>query len=184
MPEPDEPVRLTGREFVSVTGEKIQVPDPQRLVHLQFRRFAGCPICNLHLASIARRHDEISTAGIREVVFFHSPANELREHTVGLPFATIADPTKRFYSEFGVESGAPAVLDPRVWGAIIRGKTLIALGRYRAPSVKQEGGHLGLPADFLVDSQGAVIAAKYGKHADDQWSVDELLAHARDAARR
>jgi hypothetical protein len=29
-----------------------------------------------------------------------------------------------------------------------------------------------------------VIAAKYGKHANDQWSVDELLAHARDAARR
>jgi hypothetical protein len=23
------------------------------------------------------------------------------------------------------------------------------------------------------------IAAKYGKHADDQWTVDELLAHAR-----
>jgi AhpC/TSA antioxidant enzyme len=184
MPQPDRPVRLTGREFVSVTGEKIQVPDPQRSLHLQFRRFAGCPICNLHLASIARRNDEISTAGIREVVFFHSPADELREHTVGLPFATIADPTKRFYREFGVESGARAVLDPRVWGAIIRGKTLIALGRYRAPAVKQEGGHLGLPADFLVDSQGAVIAAKYGKHADDKWSVDELLAHARDAARR
>jgi hypothetical protein len=26
---------------------------------------------------------------------------------------------------------------------------------------------------------GAVIAAKYGKHADDQWSVDELLSYAR-----
>ena len=128
--------------------------------------------------------DEISAAGIREVVFFHSQADELREHTAGLPFAMIADPTKRFYREFGVESGPRAVLDPRVWGAIIRGKRLIARGRYRAPAVKQEGGHLGLPADFLVDSQGAVIAAKYGKHADDQWSVDELLANARDAARR
>jgi hypothetical protein len=53
MPERDKLVRLTGREFVGVTGEKIQVPDPQRLVHLQFRRFAGCPICNLHLASSA-----------------------------------------------------------------------------------------------------------------------------------
>jgi peroxiredoxin len=184
MPERDKPVRLTGREFVGVTGEKIQVPDPQRLVHLQFRRFAGCPICNLHLASFARRHDEISEAGIREVVFFHSPPDELREHTADLPFAMIADPTKRFYREFGVESGPRALLDPRAWGAAIRGTTLGALGRFRAPAVKQEGGHLGLPADFLVDSQGAVIAAKYGKHANDQWSVDELLAHARDAARR
>lgn len=37
-------------------------------------------------------------------------------------------------------------------------------------------GHLGLPADFLINSNGRVIAAKYGKHAYDHWSVDELLA--------
>jgi alkyl-hydroperoxide reductase/thiol specific antioxidant family protein len=183
MSEGDYPVRVTGREFLSVTGEKVRVPDPQRLVHLQFRRFAGCPICNLHLASITRRHDEITAAGIREVVFFHSPPDELREHTADLPFSTIADPTKRFYREFGVESGPRALLDPRAWGAIIRGATRTTLGRFRAPAVKQEGGHLGLPADFLVDSQGAVIAAKYGKHADDQWSVDELLSLAQDSRR-
>jgi hypothetical protein len=28
------------------------------------RRFAGCPICNLHLREIARRHDELVAAGI------------------------------------------------------------------------------------------------------------------------
>ncbi len=178
------PDRLTGREFVSVTGQTIQVPDPERLVHLQFRRFAGCPICNLHLAAFVRRHDEITAAGIREVVFFHSPEDELREHTAGLPFATIADPTKQFYREFGVESTPRALLDPRAWGAIIRGTTLTTVGRFRAPAVKQEGGHLGLPADFLVDTDGKVIAGKYGKHANDQWSVDELLALAGDAAQR
>jgi hypothetical protein len=32
-----------------------------------------------------------------------------------------------------------------------------------------------MPADFLIASDGAVVARKYGKHADDQWSVDELL---------
>lgn len=34
---------------------------------------------------------------------------------------------------------------------------------------------LGLPADFLIDSTGRVVAVKYGRHANDQWSVDELL---------
>jgi hypothetical protein len=34
---------------------------------------------------------------------------------------------------------------------------------------------LGLPADFLLDPDGTVVAAHYGRHADDQWSVDELL---------
>jgi hypothetical protein len=27
----------------------MQIPEPDRLVHLQFRRYAGCPICNMHL---------------------------------------------------------------------------------------------------------------------------------------
>jgi hypothetical protein len=35
--------------------------------------------------------------------------------------------------------------------------------------------HLGLPADFLIAPDERIVAAKYGKHADDQWSVDELL---------
>jgi hypothetical protein len=35
---------------------------------------------------------------------------------------------------------------------------------------------MGLPADFLVGTDGAILAAKYGEFVDDHWSVDELLA--------
>jgi peroxiredoxin len=184
MPDHDMPSHISDLELRSVTGEPIRVPDPQQLVHLQFRRHAGCPICNLHLRSFADRHDEIAAAEIREVAFFHSPADELRQHTADLPFATIADPDKRYYKQFGVQSGRRALLDPRAWAAIARGSAMTAVGRFRPPAIKQANGRLGLPADFLVDSGGAVIAAKQGVHADDQWSVDELLAHARNAARR
>ena len=37
---------------------------------------------------------------------------------------------------------------------------------------------LGLPADFRVNNEGRVLACKYGEHAYDQWSVDELLSLA------
>jgi len=172
---------VNARELVSVTGERVQVPDPDALVHLQFRRFAGCPICNLHLRSVVARHAEITAAGIREVVFFHSPAAELRSYD--LPFAVVADPDKRYYRDFGVESDRRALLHPRVWGAILRGSAMTLLGRFRPPAVRQAGGRLGLPADFLIAPDGRVLAAKYGKHANDQWSVDELLTHAGAAAR-
>ena len=172
------PTAIDRTEFRSVTGELIAVPDPQRLVHLQFRRFAGCPICNLHLQSFVSRHDEIENASIREVVFFHSPADELAEHTADLPFAAVADPDKVVYRRFGVEAGARALLDPRSWRAIVRGIALTSAGRFRAPSLRQPGGRLGLPADFLIAPDGTVLAAKYGRHADDQWSVDEVLALA------
>jgi len=45
--------------------------------------------------------------------------------------------------------------------------------------VKPTGGRLGLPADFLIAPDGRIAALKYGQHAYDQWTVDELLDHAR-----
>jgi hypothetical protein len=47
------------------------------------------------------------------------------------------------------------------------------------PPLRPQGGRLGLPAEFLIARGGRVIAAKYGEHADDQWSVSELLEHAK-----
>ena len=44
------------------------------------------------------------------------------------------------------------------------------------------GGPLGLPGDFLIQPSGQIKAAKYGTHAYDQWSVDELIALAKGAA--
>ncbi|AUX48851.1 alkyl hydroperoxide reductase [Sorangium cellulosum] len=170
---------VAGRELESVTGAPVHVPDPARLTHLQFRRFAGCPVCHLHLRSFVRRHDEIAAAGVREVVLFHSPAGELREHAAGLPFAVVADPEKRLYREFGVESAPRALLDPRAFWPILRaiahGLPAVVARRQPLPSPDPQGGRLGLPADLLIASDGRVLAAKYGEHVDDQWSVDTLL---------
>ncbi|WP_437952948.1 peroxiredoxin-like family protein [Sorangium sp. So ce296] len=174
---------VAGRDLVSVTGAPVRVPDPARLTHLQFRRFAGCPVCNLHLRSFARRHGEVTDAGVVEVVLFHSPADELRAHVADLPFAVVADPDKRLYGEFGVESAPRALLDPRAYWPILRAIAAslpaVLARRQPAPSRNPHGGRLGLPADLLIAGDGRVLAAKYGEHVDDQWSVDELVALAR-----
>jgi hypothetical protein len=57
---------LGDHELVNISGAVVNVPDPARLVHLRFRRFAGCPVCDLHLRSVVRRHNEFAAAGIRE----------------------------------------------------------------------------------------------------------------------
>lgn len=164
-------VVLAPRELVTISGERVRIPDPDRLVHLQFRRFAGCPFCNLHLRSIVARYDDIVAAGIREVVVFHSTGDALRAARGDEPLAVVADPDKRLYSEFGVEPSPRAVLDPRAWPSAIRG-----VARWRRPfAVHLRGGLLGLPADFLIAADGRVLASKHGVHAYDQWSVEELL---------
>jgi peroxiredoxin len=174
---------LPSYELADVRGEPVAIPDSQRVVHLQFRRFAGCPICNLHLASIAARHDQIQAAGVREVVLFHSEAHELRKHVEDFPLAVVADPNRRLYAAFGVESAPRALLDPRAWpgvlAAVVLGTVAIIRGRARPPSLQPRGGRLGLPADFLIDKSGRVVDCHYGEHADDQWSADEIIARAK-----
>ena len=174
------------RTLAAVSGEPITIPDSHRLVHLQFRRFAGCPVCNLHLQSFSRRHREIAAAGIREVIVFHSKADDLRPYTADLPFAVIADPDKRLYLEFGVESSPRALLDPRAWPSILRGiiHSFVSIVRDKqpVPSLTPHGGRFGLPADFLIAPDGRVLARKYGNHADDHWSVDGVVTLAREAA--
>ncbi|MFI9410577.1 peroxiredoxin-like family protein [Nocardia gamkensis] len=174
------PTTVSGRTLVTISGARVGIPDPDDLIHLQFRRFAGCPVCNLHLRSIVNRRDEIAAAGIREVVVFHSGAQELRKYTAELPLDVIADPDRELYREFGVETSPRALLDPRGWPAILRGVAHDAYATLRrrqvAPPAKPDGGSLGLPADFLIAPDGRVLAAKHGTHVYDQWSVDELLA--------
>ncbi|MFD7447042.1 AhpC/TSA family protein [Streptomyces sp. NPDC059909] len=112
--------------------------------------------------------------------FPRPPADELAEYAADLPFALIADPGKRLYAEFGVESAPRSLLSPRAWGPIVlavaRSAREMARGRERGPARSQPGGRLGLPADFLIGSDGRVLAVKYGEHVYDQWSVDELPA--------
>lgn len=175
--------RLVHRTLSAMSGAPVAVPDPSRLVHLQLLRFAGCPVCNLHLRPFILRHAEIERAGIREVVVFHSTAAELRKYEADLPFDVIPDPTKALYREFGVEPSIRAVLDPRVWPSILAAAAR-AIGRAVSrtappPPLRPTGGELGLPCDLLVRPDGTVVAAKYGTHAADQWSVDELLSLAR-----
>jgi peroxiredoxin len=179
---------VRAKELVSVTGHRVLLPDPESAVHLQFRRFAGCPLCNLHLQSVLRRYDEILARGIREVVVFHSPAVELRDHVAHLPFPVVADPGQKLYAEFGVGSAPRALLTPAVWPpmlrAILRSSAFILRGRELPPRFPPEGGRLGLPADFLITVDGHIAAAKYGEHAYDQWSVDDLLRYAGDLLNR
>jgi peroxiredoxin len=171
--------------FRSIASGVIRAQDDDRPLHLQFRRFAGCPICHLHLHHFRRRAAELDRH-VREVVFFHSSEDELRPHLAYLPPFTIADPDKLLYRAFGVEAHPRALLHPKAIATALRSSIVamyrIASGRQAMPGRSPLGGRLGLPADFLVSHTGQVLACHYGVHADNQWSVDQVLDLARRTA--
>lgn len=165
-------------DVCTLRGERVIAPGAQEapLLHLQFRRFAGCPICNLHVRAVVERLPELKAAGVREVIAFHSPEEQLRPFD-SLPIDLVADPGRKLYDAFGVGTSLQSVLDPRAWTAALRGMPLTGLTRAMDPSVT----HLGLPAEFLIGAGGRILALKYGVHADDQWTVDEVLERVRAA---
>lgn len=167
--------KVDARTLTTIEGAAVALPAAKGLVHLQFRRFAGCPICSLHMHEVASRHDEITKAGVAEVVVFHSSADRLRRYVADLPFAVVADPNRKLYEEFGVHNSVRGMLNRDVARAVGRGMRQTRSARSLVGSLALTENHLGMPADFLIAPDGAVVARKYGEHADDQWSVDELL---------
>jgi len=175
--------RFPTLQLTDLNEEPVLIPDAAgAMTHLQFRRFAGCPVCNLHLRSIIGRLEEITAAGIREVVVFHSTAAELRKYQDDMPFTVIGDPDKKLYRRFGVEASLAAILKPGAWRAIpaaLRDAVKPAFAKRRALlPANPTNGTLGLPADLLIAADGRIVAVKYGSHAYDQWTVDELLTIA------
>lgn len=117
-------------------------------------------------------------AGVREVVVFHSSDEGLLPYQGNFPFDVIGDPTKALYRKYGVEASISALLAPKAWAASLKGnlkKDKPQLDMMSMPN----GGILGLPADFLIAPDGIVRALRYGRHAYDQWTIEEMLALTR-----
>jgi peroxiredoxin len=161
----------------NIHGAPVEIPDlGGRWTHLQFRRFAGCPVCNLHLQPFIKCHGELERGGIREVVLFHSGNEELLAYQGRFPFDVIGDPEKDLYRRFGVETSIWAVLDPRGWGAAVRSNVV-----KDNPTAGRDKKHgiFGLPADFIIAPDATITAAHYGTYGYDQWEFDEVVQKVR-----
>lgn len=141
-----------------------------RLTHLQFRRFAGCPICNLHLREFARSIDRLTAAGVQLVAFVHSSAKTMQRFQGDLPFPVVPDLERTWYTRFGVERSLASWLHPVAQWRGAKGMVLVP-----SKAFVGEGGHDGLPADFLLDGENRLLACRYAAHAADDWSVDDLF---------
>jgi peroxiredoxin len=157
----------------TVRGQAVSIPDPQgKIIHLRFLRWAGCSICSLGLIAFRRRAAELEAANIREVIVFHSSIGDVEDAQSNLPFDLVADPHRSLYRSFGVGSSLFFLMHPRTIWSFFKSFGVES-------DLKMTNGPFGLPADFLIAPSGKLIAAKYGRHADDSWEVEDVLAFAR-----
>jgi peroxiredoxin len=163
--------------WLTIGGTTVAIPDKGgAIVNLQFSRWAGCPICNMHLASFRARAAELERAGVKVVIVFHSPSIDIEELRGDLPFALVADPQRRYYRAFGVGRSPSALLNRQAFASLRRE------ARQGRRAERVHGGVWGLPAEFIIGPKGEVIVAHRGRHADDNLGVDDVLRLASPAA--
>lgn len=139
---------------------------------LLFLRYYGCTLCQYDIHLLKEGYGKITEAGGQALAVLQSdPAGVAAQAGVReLPFQIICDPHRKLYKAFEI---APAASKNELGGGDTAKKVRdakmagFAHGAY-------EGDELQLPAVFILDRDGIIRFAHYGKNAADLPSVDEL----------
>ncbi len=138
---------------------------------LSFLRFASCPFCNLRINELVRRFDEFGNE-FTIIAVFDSPLDNLIRHTEGhkAPFPILADEKNKYYKAYGIEQSFLGMIK----GMILRMPTLLkGMTKGYLPFIIK-GSMMTMPADFLVDREGIIQDAYYGRDEGDHLPFDAV----------
>jgi len=138
-------------------------------IMLSFFRFASCPFCNLRVNELVHRFEEFGD-DFTIIAIFDSPLDNLTRHTEGhkAPFPILADESNKYYKEYSIEHSFIGMLK----GMFFRMPTMIK-GMFKGyiPLIIK-GSLTTMPADFLIDRDGVIQTAYYGKDEGDHLPLD------------
>jgi peroxiredoxin len=143
---------------------------------ITFFRFATCPFCNLRMNQMLQRA-EVWGDRLAVVALFESPLDTLQKHQGDrhAPFPILADARRISYQNFGVTRSVVGMFR----GMVTRLPTLLrGMAQGHIPR-EVSARMLTMPASFLVDREGRLAEAWYGKDEGDHipWErVDRFLS--------
>ncbi len=140
-------------------GTPFQLRGVSQLRLLSFYRYASCPLCNVRLHELVGRWPDYAKNGLTGIAVFQSPPTSVAMHLArhDAPFTLVPDPEEALYKLYGLETSLAALVSPRNLGKLLEASKL------GYPQKKIEGTKTRLPADFLIDKDGVVREAHYGK---------------------
>jgi signal peptidase II len=152
-------------------------------VWLCLYRYATCPLCVSHVAEIVDRFASLKAAGLHVIAVFESHADHFIKEETGatclllqqVPFPMVPDPRRIIYRHYRSQASLWALVHPMVLFRLIQA---MAKGfRQR----RLDGSWGRIPAHILINGDGRIWHAHYGRHAADHisWAkVDEFLGQA------
>ena len=144
---------------------------------LAFFRFASCPFCNLRLHQLISRLDELPD-DFTIVAVFESSLTELQRYAERhqSPFPILADEGGVIHSQYGIRHSWLGVLK----GMLFRFPSLLYAMFKKGYVPFSIGGRMDtMPADLLVDRQGIIREAYYGRDEGDHLNFERIRRFAR-----
>ncbi len=161
-------------ETLDFKSEKQVLLESKQPILLTFFRHAGCPMCNLRTRELILNYKKFEKYNLKILTIFESPVASIRRD-VGRqspPFSIIPDPERKLYKLFGVTISWPGfvkiffIRPKHVFEAIFKNGFIPKFAE-ATPM---------MPADFLIDSNGIIKIAYYGKDIGDHLPFDDLYA--------
>lgn len=159
-----------------VDGNPVPLVEPGKITLLAFFRDAACPFCNLRIYQMTQNYEQLSRLGLRMVAVFPDNEQEIKQYVVrnGRPFPVIARMEGDAHEMYSVGHSR--------WGTIralfLRLPTLIKANRLLGKPHRSSKSNR-LPADFLINDEGSILRAYYGKDIGDRIpfeTIEDVLA--------
>ncbi len=141
---------------------------------LTFNRYASCPLCNFRTHELLSVYDSLKKNGLIIISVYESKKELLTEYTTKeqVPFVMVADPEETLYKKFKVRKSGW-----RSFTGLFRDyRQKHSAGKKLFRSKYERDGSLSrIGADFLIDENGIIQTAYYGRFAGDHLPVEAIV---------
>lgn len=167
--------KLPELALAPVFGDSIKTSELKgKKILITFNRYVSCPLCNFRTHELLSVYDTLKKNNLVIISVYESTKESLKEYTTReqVPFIMIADPEEKLYKLFKVQKSW--------WKSFIglfsdyrrkhsEGKKLFKSKHKRDGNLNRIG------ADFLIDENGTIQTAYYGKFVGDHLPVEEIV---------
>ncbi len=154
-----------------VDGHSIDLADYKgKKVMLTFYRNVGCPVCNFRFHELQEQADSLKAKGLVMLAVYESSAEQMKIYLDGQPSYTsmIPNPDESLYRLYHIDRSMGKVMKGVFHGSMRKMKVGKKLFKKK---MKQDGNANRIGADFLIDENGKIAVAYYGKYVGDHLSI-------------
>ena len=157
-----------------VSGNTINLADFKgKKVLLTFFRNVGCPVCNLRFHELQELSEDFKSKEWVQIAVYESTPENMKKYLEGENFYAIMipNPTLNLYQMFQVERSTGKFMKGMfhgVMGKMSKGK------KFFRTKIKQDGNTNRIGADFIIDENGKIQVAYYGKYIGDHIPITDI----------